>query len=77
LLGVPSVVLRDVTERAECLEAGSGILSGADPQQILRCAKSVIGASSEWNAPAEYLQENVSQVVASLVTGYRQSRRAA
>lgn len=77
LLHVPSVVLRDVTERAECLEAGSGVLSGADPIQILRSAKAVIGAGAGWVAPSEYLQENVSQVVASLVTGYRQSRRAA
>jgi UDP-N-acetylglucosamine 2-epimerase (non-hydrolysing) len=77
LLNVPSVILRDVTERAECLEVGSGMLSGADPEQILRSAKSVIGAGAGWVAPIEYLQENVSQVVASLVTGYRQLRRAA
>lgn len=77
LLNVPSVILRDVTERAECLEAGSGMLSGADPAQILQCAKSVISAGAGWVAPIEYLQENVSQVVASLVTGFRQSRRAA
>jgi UDP-N-acetylglucosamine 2-epimerase (non-hydrolysing) len=77
LLHVPSVILRDVTERAECLEAGSGVLSGADPHQILRAAKTVIGVPTTWAPPAEYLQANVSDVVASLVTGYRASRRAA
>ncbi len=77
LLHVPSVILRDVTERAECLEAGSGILSGAAPNQILRAAKTVIGAPTSWVPPAEYLQNNVSDVVASLVMGHRQSRRAA
>ncbi len=77
LLKVPSVILRDVTERAECLEAGSGILSGADPQQILCAAKTVIGAPTNWDPPAEYLQNNVSSVVASLVMGYRQAKRAA
>ncbi|MEX2242754.1 MAG: UDP-N-acetylglucosamine 2-epimerase (non-hydrolyzing) [Fimbriimonadaceae bacterium] len=76
LLGVPSVILRDVTERAECLECGSGVLSGADPQQILRSAKAVVGAKHKWSPPAEYLQENVSEVVASLVMGHRQARAA-
>jgi UDP-N-acetylglucosamine 2-epimerase (non-hydrolysing) len=73
LLHVPSVVLRDVTERAECLEAGSGILSGADPARILAAAKAVVSAKTDWTPPAEYLQENVSDVVASLVVGYREA----
>ena len=76
LLGVPSVILRDVTERAECLECGSGILSGADPRQILQSAKSVVGTKNKWVPPAEYLQDNVSDVVASLVLGHRQARAA-
>lgn len=78
LLNVPSVILRDVTERAECLEAGSGILSGADPHVILGAAKAVVQAGCNWTPPIEYLQENVSDVVASLVLGYRkEGRRAA
>lgn len=71
LLQVPSVILRDVTERAECLEAGSGVLSGADPADILRAAKTAVSAPNDWVPPTEYLQTNVSSVVASLVTGYR------
>jgi UDP-N-acetylglucosamine 2-epimerase (non-hydrolysing) len=71
LLQVPSVILRDVTERAECLEAGSGILSGAEPEQILTAAKTAISAGTGWESPTEYLQENVSSVVASLVMGHR------
>ncbi|HXH61709.1 MAG TPA: UDP-N-acetylglucosamine 2-epimerase (non-hydrolyzing), partial [Fimbriimonadaceae bacterium] len=39
LLNTPSVILRDVTERAECLEAGSGVLSGADADQIASAAQ--------------------------------------
>ena len=77
LLQVPSVVLRDVTERAECLEAGSGILSGADPGSILRCAKAVVGSGARWEPPAEYLQQNVSSVVASIVVGHRHALVAA
>lgn len=77
LFRVPNVVLRDVTERAECLEAGSGILSGADPHQILGCVRLVCSSKAKWDPPAEYLQENVSSVVASLVLGHRQQSRAA
>ncbi|HWA83321.1 MAG TPA: UDP-N-acetylglucosamine 2-epimerase (non-hydrolyzing), partial [Fimbriimonadaceae bacterium] len=62
LLNVPSVILRDVTERAECLEAGSGILSGADPASILEATQAVIMSGPGWNSPAEYVQENVSSV---------------
>ena len=71
LLNTPSVIVRDVTERAECLEAGSGMLSGAEPESILRSAKAVVNAGCGWVPPAEYLQENVSQVVSSIVLGYR------
>lgn len=71
LLKVPSVILRDVTERAECLEAGSGILSGADPTSILNSAITAVSGEATWVPPSEYLQENVSLVVASIVMGYR------
>lgn len=77
LLGVPSVILRDVTERAECLEAGSGILSGADPEAIVRAGLTAIETGPGWTAPAEYLQENVSSVVVSLTTGFRLEALAA
>ena len=71
LLKTPSVILRDVTERGECLEAGSGILSGANPEDILRATKVVIKGGCDWVTPVEYLQENVSQVVSSIVLGRR------
>lgn len=71
LLQVPSVVVRDVTERAECLEAGSGVLSGADSDDILRACQSAVSAPTDWTPPVEYTQSNVSSVVTSLVTGFR------
>lgn len=72
LLKVPSVILRDVTERAECLEAGSGILSGADPRSIVNAAVTAVSGGTDWVPPTEYLQENVSLVVSSIVLGHRQ-----
>lgn len=76
LLNVPSVVLRDVTERAECQEAGSGVLSGAEPNHILLATEAAIAAGRHWVAPTEYLQENVASVVSSIVVGYRAPRAA-
>ena len=67
---VPNVTLRDVTERPETLECGSNILSGADPERILDCVKSVLAHPPAWNPPSEYLAENVSQTVVKILTGY-------
>jgi UDP-N-acetylglucosamine 2-epimerase (non-hydrolysing) len=70
---VPSVTLRDVTERPETLECGSNILSGADPVDILRSVDLVLSAPPDWNPPAEYLVNNVSQTVIKILTGFRLS----
>lgn len=75
ILGTPNVILRDVTERAETLEMGSGILSGADPEAILSAVQVATECATPWIPPTEYMQDNVSSVVAQLVMGYRPSNR--
>jgi len=70
IFGAPCVTIRDVTERPETLECGSNILSGADPETILRCVKTVMSSQARWIPPKEYLAENVSGTVARIVTGY-------
>lgn len=71
IMGVPTVTLRDVTERPETLEAGSNILSGCSPADILRCLEIVLGREAGWNVPAEYLENQVSRTVCNLLFGYR------
>jgi UDP-N-acetylglucosamine 2-epimerase (non-hydrolysing) len=71
ILGVPNVTIRDVTERPETLECGSSILSGANPFEVSRAVSFVTRRPSTWLPPAEYLAENVSDVVARIVLGYR------
>jgi len=71
IFGVPNLTLRDVTERPETLECGSNMLSGADPEQILRGVQTVLGLSHEWPPPSEYLADNVSSTVIKILTGYR------
>ena len=68
---VANVTIRDVTERPETIECGSNILSGADPQTILRCVRTVLERKGQWAAPPEYLAERVSDTVTQLLLGYR------
>lgn len=67
---VANVTLRDVTERPETIECGSNILSGADPQSIQQCVRTVLGQRPAWTVPREYLEEHVSDTVVRIVLGY-------
>lgn len=70
LFHVPSVTLRDVTERPETIECGSNILSGADRDTIEQCVQYVLSQEPAWDAPAEYLKDDVSAAVVKIVLGY-------
>lgn len=71
IFGIPTVTLRDTTERPETIEVGSNILSGALPEDILRCTKIVLNRECSWRPPKEYLAENVSDTVAKIVLGFK------
>ena len=70
ILRVPSVILRDVTERPETLECGSSILTGADSGSIVSAVALVLAAPPAWTVPPEYLVPCVSDTVVRLLTGY-------
>ena len=76
IFGVPNVTIRDVTERPETVECGSNILSGADPQTILRQVKLVTGRKEGWQPPREYLAEGVADTVCRILLSYRLPDRA-
>jgi len=69
LFRVPTVTLRDVTERPETIEVGSNMLSGSSPNSILSCVKTVLNHSSNWNPPPEYLVKNVSNTIVKVLLG--------
>jgi UDP-N-acetylglucosamine 2-epimerase (non-hydrolysing) len=71
IFGVPNVTIRDVTERPETVECGSNILSGADPQIIVRLVNMVTGRRGGWQPPAEYLAGGVADTVCRIVLSYR------
>ena len=72
---IPNVTIRDVTERPETIEVGSNVISGADPDSILRCVELAISQPGSWSPPPEYVVSNVSQTVSKIVLGYTSIRR--
>jgi len=67
---VANVTIRDVTERPETIECGSNMLSGADPETILQCVRTVLDQKCAWTVPPEYLVGHVSNTVVKVVLGY-------
>ena len=73
IFNVPNVTLRDVTERAETVEVGSSVLSGADPDRIEAATDLALACTTGWKAPDEYRAEHVAETVAKIVLGYNHS----
>jgi len=69
ILGVPTVTMRDVTERPETIECGSNLLAGVEAERILPAIDLAVRSAGTWTPPAEYLVDNVSDVVARIVLG--------
>ncbi len=70
IFDVPTVTLRDVTERPETMEAGSNFISGCEPEDILRGIKTVTESENNWTPPQDYLTKNVSDIVTKIVLSY-------
>lgn len=51
ILGVPCVTLRDNTERPETVDVGANILSGVEPDAILKAADAMLGVPRDWKNP--------------------------
>ncbi|WP_313387515.1 non-hydrolyzing UDP-N-acetylglucosamine 2-epimerase [Rhodospirillum rubrum] len=69
ILGVPTVTLRDVTERPETLETGSNILCGVDPEAMERAFRLVTATPPNWPVPLDYTRMNVADTVVRLLIG--------
>lgn len=71
IFGVPNVTIREVTERPETIDCGSNVLSGSDPDDILRHVRLVTSETTGWQPPVEYTAPHVAETVARIVTGFR------
>lgn len=68
LLHVPSVTLRDHTERPETVECGASVLSGADPARIVDLVGQMTAQKPDWRVSPEYMRTNVADTVVRILT---------
>lgn len=68
LLDVPTVTMRETTERPETVVCGSNVVAGVRPDTVLTAVRRMDGRHG-WTAPEGYLASDVSEVVRAVVTG--------
>lgn len=68
ILKVPNITIRKTTERPETIECGSNILSGIEKEKIVIDSINTIGRNTDWTPPEEYLEENVSSKIISILS---------
>jgi UDP-N-acetylglucosamine 2-epimerase (non-hydrolysing) len=66
---IPTVTMRDTTERPETVECGSNIISGLSSQNILDCTNLMLNAGNEWEYPVGYIDDNVSDKIIKYLQG--------
>jgi UDP-N-acetylglucosamine 2-epimerase (non-hydrolysing) len=64
---VPSVTLRDVTERPETIEAGSNMLAGVRKDGVQRAVKVALASEPAWEPPEGYLDQDVASTVIKIL----------
>lgn len=69
ILGVPTVTVRQTTERPETVDCGSNVVAGLQPEAIRNAARVMLSLDRAWKCPEGYLEGNVSDKVAKFVLG--------
>lgn len=72
LFQIPTITVRDTTERPETVWCGSNIVSGLDKDKILMCYNSMKHARRDWKIPEGYNKENVSDTVINILCSNRE-----
>ena len=69
IFNVPTVTVRDSTERPETVQCGSNIVSGLKAEKIFSCTQAMLAGSRTWKYPEGYFDENVSEKVVKHIMG--------
>ena len=69
IYGVPSLTIRESTERQETIECGSNILCGTDKDVIVEAFNTTIGRNHTWHVPTDYMISHVSDTVINILIG--------
>jgi len=67
ILQVPTVTVRDTTERPETVECGSNVVSGVNYEKINACSELMAYSSRDWKHPDGYIDANVSNKVINFI----------
>ena len=67
LFGIPTITIRDTTERPETVWCGSNIVSGLEKENIIECYNTVKNINRGWDIPVEYNRSNVSDTVVNIL----------
>ncbi|MBZ9686406.1 UDP-N-acetylglucosamine 2-epimerase (non-hydrolyzing) [Clostridium estertheticum] len=60
---IPTITIRDSTERPETVECGSNVVSGVNYEKIIMCSRLMANANIWWSYPEGYIDNNVSSKV--------------
>jgi UDP-N-acetylglucosamine 2-epimerase (non-hydrolysing) len=69
ILQVPTVTIRDTTERPETIDCGSNIISGLETKNIVECFNYMIKSDRNWDRPEGYRDANVSEKIIKILLG--------
>lgn len=69
IMQVPTVTMRQTTERPETVDCGSNIVSGVDAKRIADSAALMLELNAKWQCPQGYLAEDVSDKVVKFLLG--------
>ena len=69
IFGVPSLTIRNSTERHETIECGSNVLTGTSKENITSAFYTLIKRNISWQPPEDYLRNNVSDTVINILLG--------
>lgn len=69
ILRVPTVTIRESTERPETVDCGSNVVSGLDPAHIVSAAVIMTQSPREWSCPEGYEAAHVSDIVVKYLLG--------
>jgi UDP-N-acetylglucosamine 2-epimerase (non-hydrolysing) len=69
IFGVPSLTIRESTERQETIECGSNILCGTSTINIINAFDATMKRKTSWVVPMDYMALNVSDTVINILLG--------
>lgn len=69
LFGVPTVTIRETTERPETVDCGSNVVCGLKAARIVEAVAVMTGLPASWQIPEGYSAEDVSDKVVKYVLG--------